>query len=184
GERDRMLGGQASLHFDLSPGARLFATLSRGYKAGGFNLGRGAALRARFDPEYLWSLDVGAKGEWLDRSLYADVALFYMKREDMQVSTGIQEEGVAGSYLFLTDNASSGTNVGIEASVRWLATEQVELGGSLGLLRSRYSGFRPMGVDVSDRDQAHAPEYQVGLYAAWRSSSGWMARADFVAIDD
>ena len=43
-----------------------------------------------FDPEYLWSLDVGAKGEWLDRRLYADVTAFYMKRSDMQVSTGVQ----------------------------------------------------------------------------------------------
>lgn len=185
GERDRMLGGQASLHFDLSSTSRLFATVSRGYKAGGFNLGRAAAaLRPRFEPEYLWGLDVGAKGEWLRRRLYADVTLFYMKRDDMQVSTGIQEGGIAGDYIFVTDNASSGTNAGLEASVRWRPTQQLEFGGSLGLLRTRYSGYRPEGVDISDRDQAHAPEYQVSLHAAWRSSSGWMARADFVAVDD
>jgi iron complex outermembrane receptor protein len=184
GERDRMFGGQASIHFDLSSDSRLFATLSRGYKAGGFNLGRAASLRARFEPEYLWGLDVGAKGEWFERRLYADVALFYMKRDDMQVSTGIQEEGVAGSYIFVTDNASSGTNAGLEASVRWRPVQQLELGGSLALLRTRYSGYRPTGVDLSDRDQAHAPEYQVSLHAAWRSASGWMARADFVALDD
>ena len=58
------------------------------------------------------------------------------------------------------------------------------LGGSLGLLYTRYSGFRPEGEDVSDRDQAHAPEYQLGLNATWRSPLGWMARVDFAAIDD
>ncbi len=184
GERDRMLGGQTSLLFDLSSDARVFATLSRGYKAGGFNLGRAAALQPRFAPEYLWGLDIGAKGEWFERSLYADVALFYMKRDDMQVSTGVQEDGVAASYIFVTDNASSGTNAGMEASVRWRPTRQLELGGSLALLRTRYSGYWSEGVDISDRDQPHAPEYQVSLYAAWRSSAGWMARADFVALDD
>ena len=71
---DNMLGGQATVYYDARRNVRLFSTLSRGYKAGGFNLGRGAALRDRFDPEYLWSLDVGAKGEWLDRRLYADVS--------------------------------------------------------------------------------------------------------------
>lgn len=183
-ERDRMIGGQASLFFDLRPQLRLYTTLSRGYKAGGFNLGRAAAIRERFAPEYLWSLDVGAKGEWLDRRLYADVALFYMRREDMQVSTGVQQDGPAASYIFLTDNAAGGRNAGMEASLRWRATAQLELGAALGLLHSRYSGYRPMGVDVSDRDQAHAPEYKFSLDATWRSPTGWMASVDFSAVDD
>jgi iron complex outermembrane recepter protein len=183
-QRDHLLGGQASLLFDPSADLRLFATLSRGYKAGGFNLGRAATLKQRFAPEYLWGLDVGAKGEWFERRLYADVTAFYMKRDDMQVSTGIQEGGIAGSYIFITDNASSGTNTGLEASLRWQATDRIELGGAVGLLRSRYSGYRSEDVDISDRDQPHAPEYQLSLHAAWRSPTGWMARADFVAIDD
>jgi outer membrane receptor protein involved in Fe transport len=182
-ERDRMLGGQAGLHWNVSPTQRWFATLSRGYKAGGFNLGRGAELRDRFAPEYLWSLDVGMKGEWLDRRLSADVTAFFMKRVDMQVTTGIQEPGAAGSYVFVTDNAAGGSNAGIEGSLRWRATERLEFGGTLGLLRTRYSDYRPEGIDVSDRDQAHAPEYQLSLNAAWRAN-GWMARVDFAAIDD
>jgi outer membrane receptor protein involved in Fe transport len=39
-------------------------------------------------------------------------------------------------------------------------------------------------MDISDRDQAHAPEYQVSLNATWRNARGWMARVDFAAIDD
>jgi outer membrane receptor protein involved in Fe transport len=163
---------------------RLFASVSRGYKAGGFNLGQAATLRERFAPEYLWSLDLGAKGEWFDRRLYADVTLFHMKREDMQVSTGIQLPGVAGGYLFLTDNAAGGRNTGLESSVRWRALDQLEVGASLGLLYTRYSGYRPMEDDVSDRDQAYAPEYQLGLNATWRAPTGWLARVDVVAVDD
>jgi len=185
-ERDRMWGGQATLHFDPSERVRTFVTLSRGYKAGGFNLGQGASIRARFAPEYLWSLDVGAKGEWFERRLYADVTAFYMRREDMQVSTGFQLDpiGNPSSYLFLTDNASGGRNLGLEASARWKLNAQIEIGGALGLLRTRYSGFRPEGVDLSDRDQAHAPEYQLSVNATWRHPLGWMARVDVVAIDD
>ncbi|HMN45135.1 MAG TPA: TonB-dependent receptor [Povalibacter sp.] len=185
-EKDEMWGGQATLHFDASDNARLFATVSRGYKAGGFNLGRAAALKERFEPEYLWSFDVGAKGEWFERRLYADITAFYMRREDMQVSTGIQLDpiGDPNSYLFITDNASGGRNLGVEMSARWRATSQLEFGGSLGLLHTRYSGYRPEGIDLSDRDQAHAPEYSLSLNATWRSPLGWMARADFSAIDD
>jgi iron complex outermembrane recepter protein len=185
-QRDRMWGGQASVHFDASERLRLFATLSRGYKAGGFNLGEGAAIRPRFAPESLWSIDVGAKGDWFDRRLYADVTLFYMRREDLQVSTGIQLDpiGSPNSFFFLTDNAAGGRNFGLESSMRWRASPSIELGASLGLLRTRYVGYRPAGVDVSDRDQAHAPEYQLGLDATWRHPLGWMARVDVVAVDD
>jgi outer membrane receptor protein involved in Fe transport len=184
-EKDTMWGGQATLHFDPSDSLRLFTTVSRGYKAGGFNLGQAAAIRPRFEPEYLWSLDVGAKGEWLDHRLYLDITAFYMKREDMQISTGIQLDPVGdpGSYFFLTDNASGGRNLGVESSVRWRLTEQLEVGGTLGLLRTRYSGYRPAGADLSDRDQAHAPRYQASLNATWRHPLGWMARVDVSAVD-
>lgn len=185
-DTERMWGGQATLHFDPQANTRLFATLSRGYKAGGFNLGRAAAIKERFAPEYLWSLDIGARGEWFERRLYADITAFYMKREDMQVATGVQLDpiGNPNSYLFITDNASGGRNTGLEASVKWRATQQLEVGGSLGLLHTRYSGYRPEGVDLSHRDQAHAPEYQFALNATWRSPFGWMARVDFAAVDD
>ena len=43
-----MWGGQATVHFDPAEQLRTFVTLSRGYKAGGFNLGQAAAIRARF----------------------------------------------------------------------------------------------------------------------------------------
>lgn len=185
--RDTMWGGQATLYFDQREHLRWFATVSRGYKAGGFNLGEGAAVKSQFLPEYLVGLDVGMKGEWLDGRLYADATAFYMKRTDMQIaiSTQLDPIGDPSSYLFYTDNASGGRNLGLESSVRWRATEQLEIGGALGLLRTRYSGFRPDGVqDASDRDQAYAPEYQASVNATWRHPLGWMARVDVIASDD
>lgn len=184
-QRDTMWGGQATLHFDMNDTTRLFATVSRGYKAGGFNLGTGAAVRPGFAPEYLLGLDVGLKGEWLDRRLYADVTAFYMKRTDMQVTTGMQlVAGDPSSYVFITDNASGGRNMGLETSLNWRASEQLTVGGSLGLLRTRYSGYAPAGEDLSRRDQAHAPEYQAALHATWRHQRGYMVRLDAVAVDD
>ena len=186
-EKDSMWGGQATLYFDQREHLRWFATVSRGYKAGGFNLGEGANLKPAFLPEYLVGLDVGMKGQWLDGRLYADVTAFYMKRTDVQILIGRQLDpiGDPSSYLFFTDNASGGRNMGIESSVRWRATEQFEIGGALGLIRTRYSGFRPDGInDASDRDQAHAPEYQASLNATWRHPVGWMARVDVTASDN
>jgi iron complex outermembrane recepter protein len=186
-ERDRMWGGQATLYFDQREQLRWFATVSRGYKAGGFNIGDAAQVLPEFLPEYLVGLDVGVKGQWFDQRLYADLTAFYMKRTDVQIaiSTQLDPIGDPSSYLLYTDNASGGRNLGIESSVRWRATAQLEVGGSLGLLRTRYSGFRPDGIaEASDRDQAYAPEYQASLNATWRHPLGWMARVDVIGIDD
>jgi outer membrane receptor protein involved in Fe transport len=175
------------LYFDQREQLRWFATLSRGYKAGGFNIGEASRVQTEFLPEYLVGLDVGMKAQWLDERLYTDVTAFYMKRTDMQVaiSTQLDPIGDPSSYLLYTDNASGGRNLGIESSVRWRATAQLELGGALGLLRTRYSGFRPDGInEASDRDQAYAPEYQASVNATWRHPLGWMARFDVIATDD
>jgi len=179
-----MLGGHASLSFDVTPGATLYTALSRGYKAGGFNLGFVPDERRRFDPEYLWNLEVGAKWTALQGRLYADTSLFYERRRDMQIRTG--EQLIAGdpsSYVFFTDNASAGYNYGAEASLRWRVSDSLEIGGALGLLQTRYLDYMQGDVRLPDREQAHAPQYQVALDATWRHQ-GWMARVDFTALDD
>jgi outer membrane receptor protein involved in Fe transport len=152
--------------------------VSRGYKAGGFNLGQAALLRAQFDPEYLWSLDVGAKGEWLERRLYADVTAFYMKRTDMQVSTGVQLDPVGdpNSYFFYTDNASGGRNLGLESSLALAADFADRAGRHTRTAAHAVLRLSPTGEDLSARDQAHAPRYQASLNATWRHPLGWMAR--------
>ncbi len=85
--------------------------------------------------------------------------------------------------MFFTDNASNGYNYGLESSLRWRVSERWELGGSLGLLRTRYLDYMQGDVVVPDREQAHAPEYQLSLNGTWRHPAGWMARADVSAVD-
>ncbi|MDY6945304.1 MAG: TonB-dependent receptor [Pseudomonadota bacterium] len=184
--RDTMWGGQATVHFDPREQLRWFATVSRGYKAGGFNIDRASRVSPKFLPEYLVGLDVGMKAQWLDGRLYTDVTAFYMKRTDMQVAVSTQlDPGDPSSYLLFTDNAAGGRNMGVESSLRWRAGERLEFGGTLGLLRTSYSGFRPDGSNqASDRDQAYAPEYQASVNATWRHPLGWMARVDVMASDD
>ena len=106
--KDRMAGGQLSLSFDVSRDATWYTSLSRGYKAGGFNLGSVPPERLAFEPEYLWSFEAGLKRSWLDGQLYSDTTLFYSKRRNVQVRTGEQlDPGDPNSYVFFTDNAST-----------------------------------------------------------------------------
>jgi iron complex outermembrane receptor protein len=184
-DHDRMWGGEATLSYALAPQRTVFASLSRSYKAAGFNLGGGALLQPSFDREELTSLEAGIKARSPKRRLYWDFDAFYMWRQDPQVKTGDQIQPTdPNSFVFFTVNADRGTSYGIESSVRWQATETIEVGGSLALLRTALEGYDYRGSQVGSREQPHASEYQLALNATWRHPLGWMARVDVVAIDD
>ena len=183
--RDTMVGGQLSLQGDLAAGSRWYATLARGYKAGGFNIGQSVPDdRRQFAPEYLYNAEVGLKFGDPDARAQGEVALFHMWREDQQVATSFQlDPGDPLSYVFYTDNAAKGRNYGIEASGSWRALERLTLGASLGLLHSEYVGYRYGDRDLHGREQAHAPGWQYSLSAQWGGDEGWMVRADLTGSD-
>ena len=184
-ERDRMWGAQASLSYALDDRRNVFTSLSRGYKAGGFNLGSGALLVPGFGRENLTSLEAGIKSQAAGAKWYWDVTAFQMWRENPQVRTGDQAEpDDPNSYVFYTANASRGTSRGVEASLRWQPVRMLQFGGSLALLHTSLEGFDYGGVAVPARESPHAPEYQLSLNATWRHPQGWMARLDANAMDD
>jgi iron complex outermembrane receptor protein len=177
---DSMGGGHASLTWRYAPTQRAYLQLSRGYKAGGFN--PSSALpddRRLFGPEALWNAELGWKAELAGGRVRAEAALFHMRRERLQIRTGEQlVPGDPNTFVFYTGNAASGYNRGFEGSVRWLAGSHLEVGASVGWLRTRFSDFAIDGVRVPDREQPHAPHWQAAADATWRSDAGWFARVD------
>ena len=184
--RDRMIGGQLSLSADVTDSSTAYVSLSRGYKAGGFNLGNLPPEAREFDPEYLWSVESGIKSDYAGGRGYFDAAVFYQWRKDLQVRSGRQlDPANPGTYTFATDNLPNGYNAGVEGSVRYALTPTLTLGGSLGLLRTKASGgISEEGMAVPSREQAHAPEYSASLYADWHHHSGLVARVDVSAKDN
>jgi len=198
--RDRMTGGQFALLYDFSAQSTSYLSLSRGYKAGGFNIGTDIdPSRRRFNPEYLWNAEAGLRQTWRDAKLASDVTFFYAKRKDQQVSTSYQAPSPICpngsrnpdgsvcvdplSFVYYTDNAASGVNYGVEASFRWAALQRLSLAGSLGLLRTRYENYAYGERNLSGRDQAHAPRYDFSLSATYRSPLGWFSRLDWSGKD-
>jgi outer membrane receptor protein involved in Fe transport len=178
--RDRLWGGELSVTHRLGDAGSLWATLARGYRAGGFNIGTSVpGDRRQFTDEYLWSAEAGWKGNDAEGRRRADVNLYYMRREHPQVSTSLQldpEDPL--TFMYLTDNAESGEAWGFESSASVLAGEHVAIEAMLSWMGSRFHGYRFGDRDLEGRAFAHAPEWKAALAATWRHPSGWMARAD------
>lgn len=160
-------GGRVVLDYLFDGGTLLYASVSRGYKAGGFNTDGSLDPDLRsFDSESLWNYELGLKGSWFEDRLAARMAAFYMDRDDIQISNSIVRVRPDGSSEFIafTGNAAEGKNYGLELELDWIPVERLHLFGGLGLLGTEFNDFvNASGDDLSGRDQAHAPTYQFHL---------------------
>jgi outer membrane receptor protein involved in Fe transport len=191
---DDLWGGHFALSYDWRSGLRSYARIARGFKSGGFNpslaaLQGVAVLGPEFIPyqaEYLWNYELGLKGNWLDGRLAADLALFYMDRDNAQLSQSSQQVPFdPNSFVFVTYNGDARVH-GLEASLTWAVTEALELHGSLGLLDSEIrvtDKTAAVSPGAIGRELAHAPSYTLNLGATWTSAGGWFGRLDFNASD-
>jgi len=178
-------GGHVSLDTEIADGQHLYALISRGYKAGGFNLSPGLPTnQLLFAPEWDLNYEVGHKAQLNDGRLRIDTSLFYMVRHAEQLLTGEQLDPTnPDTFIYYTGNARSGYNYGLENTLAWAATPRLELGGSVGLLRTLYRGFVQDGVEFPDRALPHAPDWQAAINATWRDPRGPYARLDVTGMD-
>ena len=92
---EQMLGGKLSLMKEWSDDTNLYASIGRGYKAGGFNLGTGFSNQLYtdtliYDPEYLWNYELGINRQFANSNTNLDAVIFYSDRKDQQVMASTQ----------------------------------------------------------------------------------------------
>jgi outer membrane receptor protein involved in Fe transport len=181
-----MYGGSLSLRRDLGANSSGYVTLSRGYKAGGFNIGADVPQDHRsFDAEALHNLEVGFRGANAEGTVSGDLAVFYMRREQQQVPTGQQlVPGDPLSFVLYTDNAASGENYGVEATLRWQPVASLLLDLRTAMLETKYIDYEYDDRSLDGREQAHAPQYQFDVGVEYRHARGLFARVDFAGQDD
>jgi iron complex outermembrane receptor protein len=182
---DNMPGGHLTLAYELSPLARFYSTLARGYKAGGFNINPSIPEERRiFDPEYLWNLELGYKAVSPRYGLAGSVALFYMDRDDAQVSTSFQDDPSDPlSFTFYNDNAAEGVNYGLEGELQWDLAGGWAVNAALGLLHSEFRDYAAGTRVLDGREQAHAPSWNYSIGLSYHGEKGFFARADVAGRD-
>lgn len=162
-------GGRVALEAQID-GGLLYASIGRGYKAGGFNIdGSLAADLRRFSSEKLYSFEIGAKRTLFDGRLAGHLAVFYMSRDDVQIESSIARLTASGAPEFIpfVGNAAEGDNFGIETEIRLQPAKGWAIDLSLGLLGTQYKGFiNAAGQNFSGREQAHAPNWQYAISVA------------------
>jgi iron complex outermembrane recepter protein len=185
---DNLVGWRIGADKPMGRALMGYVLLSRGYKAGGFNTdGTLDADLRQYDPETLTSLELGIKGAVLGDRLTGRLALFSMRRDNVQIAssvTRVRDDGSA-EFIDFIGNAAKGTNRGIEGEMELEATARLRVIASLGLLDSEYSEFvNSAGEDLAGREQAHAPGYQYSVSATYTFNDRWRFDATLEGRDD
>ncbi|GAB2709716.1 TonB-dependent receptor [Aliiglaciecola aliphaticivorans] len=167
-QTDTMLGGKVVVKYSINQ-ASVYSSISRGYKAGGFNPDQRVTEESRlFSPEYNWNYEIGIKGQAFEDQLFVRVALFYMDREDTQVSdydVQISEEGVP-SFIDIIGNADVGTNKGLEIELDWQLSDAINLSANYGYLDAYFGGYTQAdGTYIDEQWQAQAPKHSFNIAA-------------------
>ena len=154
-----------------------YASYSRGYKAGGFNLDRfnqaganavdfqaildgNAQYPAQFEEEVVDAYEAGVKSEWFDNALRLNLSLFYQDFSDFQLNT-------FNGLAFFVTSVDEVTSKGFELEALFLPPEieGLTLQGSVAYNDARYGEFSPTGtadVDaLSGKQLSLAPNWYV-----------------------
>jgi len=163
---DSLLAGKLTASYALQK-ATFYSSISRSYKAGGFNADERVSGQDRlYSPEYNWNYELGIKGN-IDTSsgIQANISLtfFYMQREDAQVSdfSVLNREDGSGAVEFIDviGNADTGINKGMEISSNWQFNDKLSAAVNVGYLRATYGNYQLQnGSFVANQLQAQSPK--------------------------
>ena len=154
---------RAVLSWSPQPDLRVYASVTRGYTAGGFNTDAAtlAALTLPFAPETVTNYELGVKSQWLENRLQINAAVFHMDYEDKQ------ELFFNNLTRVLTiTNAAQATAKGGEIEIRYKPTSWLNLMANYGYLDTRYDNFVIPGGVVNTGNPLGSSPVNRGALAA------------------
>ena len=187
---------KASLKYDLGRTGNVYASVSRGYRSGGYNVQMISELMqaemrrlmmesirpdmpstaqpdvsqaTEYKPETAWNYEAGCHLDCLGGRIAADIAAFWIETRDLQLSQ-MAESGMGR----VTVNASRSRSIGMEASLQASLTHALSLNAGYGYT---HATLRHSGDDDHSDDYLvpFAPQHTLSLGAryAWQTR-GWL----------
>jgi len=145
----------ASLRYYFNPDVMGYATISKGFKSGGFNDALGDANGIAFDPEQLWNYETGLKSELLEHRLILNAAVYYMDWQNIQITT---DNPATPIYDPIILNAGEAHSTGVELELQAVLTERLSANASFAVQEAEYDqGTLPDGTPLNKIP--FAPDY-------------------------
>ena len=174
----------ASANWQVTPDSLLYASYAEGFRSGGFSIratgrvtcplcdpaspdviGTGAdgtpfiAAPLTFNPEDVWSVEVGSKNELFDNRLRVNLAAFHTRLRGQQLSSIITTPGIIPGTNTLINNAGKTVIRGLELEATAVITPDFSLVVSGGMQDAERKSFEIDGtrVPIGPGGQVGAP---------------------------
>ncbi|GAA0304714.1 TonB-dependent receptor [Sphingomonas oligophenolica] len=128
---------RGGMEFDVAPQSMAYATVSTGFKSGGFYTA--ISPGNDYKPEHLTAYTLGIRNRFLDNKLQINLEGFYWKYKDNQQSA-IGFDG-QGNIAFVTYNAGNATLYGLSADIVARVSTADTLTLNAEYNHSRYDSF-------------------------------------------
>ena len=169
--------GKIGVDYDVTDSVLVYASVSRGFKAGGANAGECGNI---YNPEYVWAYEVGAKSQFADDTVQVNISTFYYNYTNLQARLFVNNAS-------RVENANSAKTYGTEIETTWLPTDALRFDGSVSYLHSIFGpkfdatdplnpttgtcagavGAQTCKVKVSGKDLLRAPRWKLSLGAQY-----------------
>lgn len=133
---------RAGVEYDATPDSMLYASVSRGFKAGGFFAGGdNFVVGNSYEPETLTAYALGSKNLFADGRVRLNVEAFYWDYEDHQESYLAPTNPPVPAFGFITINVPQAEIYGLDVELEWRATVADRVGLRLQYLHAEYTDF-------------------------------------------
>jgi iron complex outermembrane receptor protein len=168
------LTGDITPQYEINKQAQVFFKYAHGVKSGGYNTAATSLSALNVvQPETLDDFELGAKTSWFRNRLIVNATAFRYNYQNIQVNVvgPLPPTNTAVSYL---QNVSAGRANGGELEIDSLPISNLHIGGSLGLLDTKFTNFQVLngGPNYSGNQFVRSPHVSTILVADYRFPLG------------
>lgn len=153
------LSPKVTAAYHLTDNNTIFASYSRGYRAGGMTQLSSDPSQPplyAYKPEFSNNIEVGSKNMFLENRLQLNLSLFYVKVVDAQVPTLVLPDAVT-----ITKNAGELTSMGVDLHISTTPVRDLQIEYNLGVNDAKFTKLRLSQngneVDLDGNRQIFAP---------------------------
>lgn len=146
---------QFAFAFRPNADSSLYASASRGFKAGGFNPAALPGSEA-YGEEHAWHIEGGVKSTLAGGRVSANAAVFSIEWDDLQLN--VPNPFVPGQFYI--SNVGGARSRGVEVDLTARPHASLDLFASFGYTHARFAeGTMSGGVSVADKRLPYTPDY-------------------------
>jgi iron complex outermembrane receptor protein len=125
-----------SISYALNELANVYASYTRGFRAGGINASSlPAGVRQTFDPEYSNNYEIGYKSFLWNKKVSIGASAFLIQWKDLQFYN------LVAPFTYARENVGNAQSAGLELEISALPLKGLQLDGSFGFNPTEYKGF-------------------------------------------